>query len=202
MDYSELVSSIGSWLNRGDLETRAPDFIRLAEARFSRVLRTRDMLCRSSGVMAAQYTTLPAGFREMKNVQINDSIPYNVELVTPAFADRQRTKYRNKTGKPKYLVVLGDTFEAFPTPDQVYTIEMIWYKGIPALSESAPTNWLLEKHPDVYLFGALVEAEPYLRHDERVVMWKTRLDEGLTEIQMESSRSEFSGPLVIRYQGF
>jgi len=33
------------------------------------------------------------------------------------------------------------------------------------------TNWLLTNHPGVYLYGSLIEAEPYLVNDTRIKLW-------------------------------
>ena len=41
--YAGLVTTIGGWLNRDDLETKIPDFITLLEARLNRILRTLGM---------------------------------------------------------------------------------------------------------------------------------------------------------------
>ena len=35
-DYGELKSAVSDWINRDDLTTRVPDFIRLAEAEIFR----------------------------------------------------------------------------------------------------------------------------------------------------------------------
>ena len=43
-DYSSLKTSVASYLARSDLTTQIPDFIRLAEERLARDLRTRKML--------------------------------------------------------------------------------------------------------------------------------------------------------------
>lgn len=45
------------------------------------------------------------------------------------------------------------------------------YKDFTALSGNNPSNWILSSHPDVYLYGALVEASPYLSDDARVAVW-------------------------------
>ncbi len=43
-DYSSLKTSVASYLARSDLTDQIPDFIRLAEERLARDLRTRKML--------------------------------------------------------------------------------------------------------------------------------------------------------------
>jgi len=35
-------------------------------------------------------------------------------------------------------------------------------------------NWVIQNEPGLYLYGALVEASPYLRDDERTLLWATQ----------------------------
>lgn len=42
-DYATLKTAIASWLARADLTAAIPDFIQLAETRFNRELRVRQM---------------------------------------------------------------------------------------------------------------------------------------------------------------
>ena len=45
------------------------------------------------------------------------------------------------------------------------------YKDFSPLSSSNANNWILTSYPDVYLYGALLEASPYLVEDQRVDIW-------------------------------
>lgn len=45
------------------------------------------------------------------------------------------------------------------------------YKDFSPLSDGNTSNWILADYPDVYLYGALMEAAPYLHEDERVNIW-------------------------------
>ena len=42
---------------------------------------------------------------------------------------------------------------------------------LPRLSNDVPTNWLLEMQPDIYLYGSLCQAAPYLGDDARIATW-------------------------------
>ena len=79
------------------------------------------------------------------------------------------------TGQPVGLRLL-------PVPDGSYTLRMEYYQKIPALSDSNTSNWLLEKHPDVYLHSALFYANKFLRDPEGMAIAKADLDEALAEI--------------------
>jgi hypothetical protein len=66
-------------------------------------------------------------------------------------------------------------------------------------SPAASRNWLLAAHPDLYLFGALVEAEMFGVNDERAPAWKGRRDEIFDEIERLSSTTR--GPGAMRVMG-
>ena len=53
------------------------------------------------------------------------------------------------------------------------------------------TNWVLTSHPDVYLFGSLYQAAPYLKDDERVPVWESRYRSALDQIRVLATQSEF-----------
>lgn len=53
---------------------------------------------------------------------------------------------------------------------------------IPSLFATDP-NWLITAHPDVYLYGALVESAPYLKDDARIATWAGRLELALEGIR-------------------
>ena len=62
---------------------------------------------------------------------------------------------------------------------------------ITALSGGSPTNWLLTSHPDVYLYGTLMEAAPYLKDDERVVIWKGLLAEAVEGVRRSRTSTAY-----------
>ena len=43
--------------------------------------------------------------------------------------------------------------------------------SITPLSGANTANWLLEGHPDVYFYAALIHSAPYLDDDQRVSVW-------------------------------
>jgi len=61
------------------------------------------------------------------------------------------------------------------------------------LSDANTTEAMLTNNPDVYLYGALLEAEPFLMNDQRVQLWSTALREAINEIQLQDNRDRHSG---------
>ena len=76
-------------------------------------------------------------------------------------------------------------------------LEFDYFPKMPALSECATTNWLLTAHPDLYLFGSLVEAEMFGVNDERAPLWKGRRDEIFDEIEKLSNKTRGAGAVRV-----
>jgi hypothetical protein len=61
------------------------------------------------------------------------------------------------------------------------------------LSSSVATNWLLTSSPDIYLYGALLQAAPYLQDDARISVWSALYLAGIEQLQVADDRSTTSG---------
>jgi len=64
------------------------------------------------------------------------------------------------------------------------------------------TNWLLTLAPDVYLYGALLEAAPYTQNDNRIQVWGAGFSSALDSLNRLGMASSFNaGPLQIQISG-
>jgi hypothetical protein len=72
-------------------------------------------------------------------------------------------------------------------------VEMLFYKKFDNLSASTTTNWLITNAPDIYLYGSMLEAEPFIMNDERVQLWATALQRGVTDLQEQDNKDRHSG---------
>lgn len=198
--YNELLESIADWLNRvgsPEVAARAADFVALAEARFARDLRVRQMVKRATAPLDAGFVTLPGDWLQAKNVQLNaGGRPYKLEFVTLEQADEIRADPGYDASRPRFFNVTGNQLEVVPTVDGTAEIEMAYYAKIPALGASQADNWLLQQWPDLYLYGSLVHSAPYLRDDERITTWATLYDRAMGEIQLADERATHSGSVL------
>ena len=202
-DFDSLKTSVADFLNRDDLTSVIPTFIQLAESQLERALRVRDMIERSTAEIDSQFSALPADFLEAKSFRITSTTPDTpVEYITISEMDR-KDQENSSPGKPIYYTIEGSELRVHPIPDSTYDIELAYYEQIPALSDSNTTNWLLTKHPDVYLYSTLVQSAPYLSEDNRINVWGTLMREGLDAVRGASDRATYGdGPLVARAKQF
>jgi hypothetical protein len=52
---------------------------------------------------------------------------------------------------------------------------------------------MLTENPDIYLYGALLEAEPFLMNDARVQLWGTMLQQVAKDLQDRDIFDRHSG---------
>lgn len=202
-NYSELKSSIGDWLNRSDLTSVIPTFIALAEAQIERVLRTRQMIVRANATIDTKYGAVPGDFLEVKSFKLTSTTPPQpLQFVTVDEMDGLDS-LNTSTGRPKYFSVVGSQFRVHPSPDASYTGELIYFAQLSKLSDSNTTNWLLTDAPDVYLYGSLIQAAPYLQDDARLNVWSTLYASGIQAVQVSDDRAATSGgTLKVRAKPF
>ena len=187
--YAELKSSIADWLLRDDLTSVIPTFISLAEAKFNRRIRDYRMVKRATAEIDTAYFAIPSDWQENIRLQLNTSPITTLEYVTPDQAAEEKSLY-NSSGRPAFFTMIGDEFQIVPAPDSTYDAELTYYSKIPALSDSNTSNWLISKAPDIYLYGALLEAAPYLDDDARVQVWSGLLEGSMEALQIESDRAK------------
>ena len=193
---AELNTAVANWLNRSDLTDRIPEFISLAEAQLNRLLRTREMLVRSTASVTGQYVSIPTDYLEMLNIELTStSPPKRLIYITSDRSDDYREKDNDTAGTPGYYTIEGDSIQLLPTPDATYTLQLNYFQDIPALSGLADSgnNWLLVSHPDIYLYGTLLQSAPYLMDPQSIGTWGTMYSQSIQELQVSDDKSRYSG---------
>lgn len=188
--YSELQTAIQNWLDNTNTipVERAQEFIRLAEADFQRRLRVRENLVVTTGTLTATTATLalPADFGGIQSLTVtSNGYPDALGQLSPDAAADAYAGYGN--GVPEHYVIEGANLRFYPTPDSAYAYGLWYWQRVAALSDSAPTNWVLTRHPDLYLFGALSQAEGYLVNDQRAVLWRAAYEQAIEQIAASSA---------------
>lgn len=195
--YGGLKSSVAEWLKRSDLTSSIPDLIKLAEARIARDFRLRaqvvfDTLTTSTSV---DYVALPTDFLEMENIALVTDIERPLTYETPEQMD---ARYPLGSGeeRPAVYTIIGDRLYLAPKPDAVYDIKATYYGRFAALSADADTNWLLTKHPSIYLFATLAEAAPFLVNDERIGTFEVKYRADKEALEHADDQSLRSGSVM------
>jgi len=196
--YAELQTAVANWLDRDDLTDRIPEFIALAEAKMNRVLRISLMENVSTAITMVVGTRdydLPTGFTGMKEFHLTTSPIVALSYITPEMMNRMWAG--SNKGKPQAFTLFSDAgtrkVKIGPAPDSAYTTSMLYLKKIDNLSVANPTETMLTENPDVYLYGALLEAEPFLMNDARIQIWAGLLQQVAKDLQDRDIFDRHSG---------
>jgi len=193
--YAELQTAVASWLHRTDLTTTIPDFIRLAESRINKALKTKGIEKTGSLTATVGLSTiaLPSDYNKPIALRCTFYTPGKDEI---RYRERVKIDFDTNSNYPTYWTIYGD-YIVFDCPaDQAYTFEFDYYGSL-TLSDSATTNWLLTNYPDVYLYGALLQAAPYLQDDARITVWSALYQAGLDQLQIADDRGSTSGGALL-----
>jgi hypothetical protein len=191
--YSDLQTTIASYLARSDLTSQIVDFISLGEARLARELRTRKMLvvARADTVAGTETVGLPSDFLEMRDVHLRTNPASPVKYLSPnTFFATART---TDSGKPLNYTILASEAQFAPIPDTEYSVQMLYYAKPSVLSDTNTSNIFLANYPDALLYAALGEAEPYLMNDARIQVWSSLYDRAISTISVADQSSEYGG---------
>lgn len=183
--YAELQTAASNWLHRDDLTTRIPEFITLGEARLNRELRSRDQIT-SATVNPSQvnaYVSLPTGWNE--TVSFNDDLGEPMEEV--AVEHLEDLRYSTSGARPRYYAITS-RIEFERVADSAYNYTMQYYKNLDLATDL--TNNVLTKHPDVYLYATLLASAPFLKDDNRIMVWEQTLQSVLRSINNKDSRTK------------
>lgn len=189
MNYQELQDTLQKYLyNRRDLADQIPTFISLSEAKMYRILR-----CWLNEVSLEidpleRINPIPPDLAELKSFSASGR---TLEPVT----DLEMLNLSAINGQPEAFARVLTDYYVYPTPDDItLTGEMIyWATFAGTLVDPDDTNPVLTHAPDLYLYGALVEAMPYLVKDERAGTWKSMYEESLAQLNYQSAAAEVAG---------
>lgn len=193
LNYIELLEGVADWLDREDFtERQLARFVALAEAEFNRVLRVPEMETSVMLAVEGEIVNLPPDFLQMRHIYQEGSPDSPLRGMSP---DGLLQAYGGRSGVPSAYAIEGRALKLAPVGATILQID--YFRRIPALSDATPSNWLLDAHSDVYLFGTLTQAEAFTDNPARVGQWRGALENALGQVRTAGNRSRWGAePLV------
>ena len=189
-DYTDLVAKVRLWLDRDDLDGLISTFIRLAEGHLNRQLRTPEMEAVVTLPAIGGALTLPLDAISVRGITVAGR-----PLI--ALSPTQLSEaYGSLAGFPRGFAITGRQVALAPLADTSATLT--YWQRIPALTLSQPSNWLFAAHSDVYLFGALFQANAYIVDTEAAARWGALFDAAVDAVSDLGSKARYGGPIVAR----
>jgi hypothetical protein len=201
--YSTLLTAVQDYLVRSDLSTFAPNFVQNFEEDFLRDPKNfgRWMETSLSSAIASSVLAVPAAYLGLKYAYINGSPSARLDRVS--LNQLYGTYPRGgDTGLPRFISRDNTNFVFGPAPDSTYTVKGIYWAKPTVLRSyttggaDAAAHWLIVNAPDLVLYGSLLAAEPFIKNDARLDVWRVMYERALNSYRMLQREEDLSGSPV------
>jgi hypothetical protein len=186
--YAELKAYLASDLNRTDLTSPIADFIRLAEAHMSNRLKTREMDVTATLTITDGVATIPTALQSVRSMRLAVT-PYGA--IQPEGIEALEARRPDVSGTPQFYSMVGEEFVFWPPTSSSAKIR--YRRDVPALTDSATSNWILAEHPHLYLYGALFQAYLFLKDDARAGQYEAKFAAAIEEMNGRDIVAQISG---------
>jgi hypothetical protein len=215
-NYGDLTEAIADWLNRTDagLVDRIPTFIYLAERAIFRRYRnpnnektvTYNMKTDPDPGVEGELILdnkiqLQTDYLETLTLQVNGRPMTRVSLTKIQAALWGGSQANTQVGSPDEFARERSNLLFSPFPDGDTLVKHIYYCDLTGtMTTPESDNDVLRTAPDLYLYGALLQAQPYLKptddEKELIMMWKGLFDEAFSMVEFQRDEDERSGSNV------
>ena len=195
--YSELQSTVASYLNRDDLTAIIPTFITLTENRLNRELRVRANMVRAvtTTTSGQAFYDLPSDLIELRNITYDSSSQsFALRYLSPESVSREYGTI--VSGQPRAYTNLGNNLKLTPTPDAAYSISINYFSQLRSLSDNVTTNDVLAEYPSLYLFGSCLEGAIYLNDTEQTNRFGSVFQKALEDVKTAEEAARYSGTVM------
>lgn len=205
--YTSLQTTVSDYLARSDLSTWIPNFIQNFEERFYRDPLNLGRWMESSLNVTSDAVTglaaLPTDYIQLKSAQLSGQLapPLIRVSLEQLYARYPRA---GTASQPQYISRDGSNFVFGPVPSGSYTIIGTYYAKpvlLRTFTSDAAAHWLVVNAPDLLLYGALLDAEPFLKNDQRVPLWKSAYDWALDTYRRGQEEEDDSGSAIFSVVG-
>jgi hypothetical protein len=165
-NYDDLKDEILNWMDREEdaaAIARVPKWILFAESWFNRELRTPEMEQTLTFSVEDEDRPLPADYLAMRAIYQETEPDRALNGMSP---DQLRRDFGGYSGIPQAYAIVGGGIRFAPVPERELLYTMDYFARIENLSVTAPTNWLLQTAPDLYLFAALFFGYEWAKNPE------------------------------------
>jgi hypothetical protein len=196
-NYATLKTAIADYLARDDLTTFIPNFVQNTENKLRRTLNLRNEETDLSITISIGVADVPTDFKALKFAYY-DSTPSQLLQWVPIEELIRDYPDRSAIGIPRVISRYAEVFWFGPVPADGSNIYGSYYAKQDPL-ETTDGSWYVTNAPEVLLYGALMEAAPFIHDDPRLATWQQLFTDALSTLRDEQRNAEHShGQLIQR----
>lgn len=156
-DFLDLRTAVIEQIGNADITDVFPRLVKFAENDFNRRLRCREQITDTTLTVSSGSAAIPADLMEI--IDLSTSAGVEQVQLSPQ-------KYEKANPKTGFFTVMASTILAADA-----TYDFRYYAKVPTITDSmTDTNWLLAKHPELYLYAVAEKAAKHIGNVELAQM--------------------------------
>lgn len=191
LTYDSLLSDVRLYAERSDTAfvSQIPRFVMLAENRIATEVKglgqvrvVNFTLSTSNGIYEK-----PARWRQTANMSVQ--VGSSKVFLKQRGLEYVQAYWPDVTSVDQPLFYADYDYEHWliaPTPDSDYSATVSYYERPQPLDETNQTNWTTQYAPQLLIYGALLEAQPFLKTPERIQEFQMMYDRAAAAISNEN----------------
>lgn len=188
MTYDSLVEDVITYSERDDVSfvAQIPRLIMLTEQSIAAQIKTLMQLNVVNTTLTVNNPVIqkPARWRKTTSMKINGQPVLNRSM---DYVTQFQTESDN--GQPLYYGDYDyDHWALAPTPDDDYSLQIIYYSRIQPLDVENQENLLTREAPQALLYGTLLQAQGFLKSLDKIQVWKTYYNDAIAALKGEDQR--------------
>jgi hypothetical protein len=195
MTFNSLLSDLRAYLERGTsvdptVFDQLPSLINLAERQLANSVKLLGFVNVVTDTMSIGQSVIAKPDRWRDTISINFGVGAT-QIRTPLFLRSYEYARRywpdeDLTDQPKFYAEYDyANWLIVPSADFAYPFEVNYWE-LPALLDAAnQTNWTTDYAPNALLHGALLQATPFLKNDERIPVWQGIYDRDVAILEAQ-----------------
>lgn len=174
--YNGWIEYVRDWLNADEYsEAQVAAFLDLAQVRLNREMEAYGMEAVATVPVVdtdpITILTSVTDFNKVRLVSIVGVGPYDVMAINEMKSKLEPNPDAVSSNCKGWYCIDAGKLYLYPRL-QTGSIELFYYKKVPALSTSVATNVFSVDHPDALLYAALLAAAPYMGDNEDTQVWE------------------------------
>lgn len=186
--FDSLMNDLSVYCERTDepFMTQRETFIELAENRLAIEVKPLGFLRVVSGIISTNTLAKPIRWRRTKSFSIVNGTQRTYLYKRGYEYCRTFAPDPSVAGVPRYYADYDyEHFFIAPYPSTSYNFELAYYERPIPLSTVNQTNWTTQYAPQLLLYAALLEAQPFLKTSERIAEFQGLYDRALQALTKE-----------------
>lgn len=200
MTYTELQTAVQRYFNRGDIASRIPSWITLAEAFLFREINPKAISSSVTGTTVGGLIALPADFNSVVRVTVTvNGSEWNLDYIAAP------SEFAGVNGYPEAYSMEGDSIRLHPAAGDGTAYKLYYTPKLQNLSGSVADNWLSINASDLYMYCTALQGAVELKNDGEVVRLTPVVERLLSTVRNfadQSAQPKSSGMQIKPRRGF